>query len=486
MKRGIMLASVMLFCMTLISQVPEIAKLTAADAATGDHFGTIVSIYSDYAIISAWMDDDNGIDSGSAYIFKREEDTWTQQAKLLPDDGAPGDWFCSVVMSGDYALVGSMMDDDNGIDSGSAYVFKREGDTWVQETKLLPDDGQAGDWFAAYPYMNGDYVVAGSWMDDDNGTDSGSVYIFKREGDSWTQEAKLYADDSEAGDWFGNGVTMSGDYIFASAPYHFYDCGAVYVFKREGDTWTQHAKLLPEDIDAGDEFGSIAAHGDYLLAGSPFDDDNGIDSGSAYIFKRDGDTWVQEAKLVPNDGAPGNWFGYVLAIYGENAIVGAEQASTNGSYSGAAYWFRKEGDTWVQKAKIFPEDGNAGDRFGHSVAIYENTVFIGAHGHDQDLTNSGAVYVYDLAQLDDVPIRELDADAPRISIYPNPGKNIFNITCEGQTAIDQVVLYDMWGSKRLEEELTDNVLEVSGMPAGVYFLEINMDDRKAVKKLIIQ
>jgi hypothetical protein len=426
MKRGIMLVSALLFCMTLISQVPEIAKLTADDPDPGDWFGVLVSVYGDYAVIGALSDDENGLDSGAAYVFKREGDTWSQQAKLLPDDGAPGDWFCSVSMYGDYALVGSMMDDDNGIDSGSAYVFKREGDSWVQETKLLPDDGEAGDWFGAYPYMNDEYVVSGSWMDDDNGSNSGSVYVFKREGDTWTQEAKLLADDSEAGDWFGNVVTMSGDYIFASAPFHFYECGAVYVLKKTGDTWAQHDKLLPEDIDAGDEFGSIAAHGDYLLAGSPFDDDNGTDSGSAYIFKLEGDEWVQEAKLVPDDGAPGNWFGYVLAIYGENAIIGAERASTNGSYSGAAYWFRKEGDTWVQKAKIFPEDGNAGDRFGHAVAIHEHTVVIGAYGHDQNINNSGAAYVYDLVQLEDVPIREVDVDDLRISIYPNPVKNLWS------------------------------------------------------------
>ena len=121
-------------------------KITAADGAAHDRFGYSVSISGDYAVAGAHGDDDNGIFSGSAYIFKRSGTSWVQEAKLLPSDGDVHDQFGqSVSISGEYAVVGAHSDDDNGGNSGSAYIFKRSGTSWVQEAKLLASDGAAGD-----------------------------------------------------------------------------------------------------------------------------------------------------------------------------------------------------------------------------------------------------------------------------------------------------------------------------------------------------
>ena len=98
-------------------------KLTSSDAATYDYFGISVSIDGDYAVISAWKDDDNAYNSGSAYIFLRSGTTWTEQAKLTPSGGAIEDHIgCSVSIDGDYAVIGASHDDDIGSYSGSAYV----------------------------------------------------------------------------------------------------------------------------------------------------------------------------------------------------------------------------------------------------------------------------------------------------------------------------------------------------------------------------
>jgi len=103
----------------------ESNKITASDGADGDIFGRSVSISGDYAIVGAFWDDDNGIDSGSAYIFKRSGTSWAEEAKLTASDGAAIDQFgWSVSISGEYAIVGAHLDDDNGADSGSAYIFE--------------------------------------------------------------------------------------------------------------------------------------------------------------------------------------------------------------------------------------------------------------------------------------------------------------------------------------------------------------------------
>ena len=133
--------------------------------------------------------------------------------KITASDGAASDRFgISVSTSGDYAVVGAYFDDDNGDESGSVYVFKRAGTSWVQEAKLRPSDGAAGDQFGWSASISGDYAVVGAESDDDNGTDAGSAYLFKRTGRSWTEEAKIIPFDGAGDDNFGNSVSISGDY----------------------------------------------------------------------------------------------------------------------------------------------------------------------------------------------------------------------------------------------------------------------------------
>ncbi|MCH7886446.1 MAG: T9SS type A sorting domain-containing protein [Candidatus Marinimicrobia bacterium] len=272
------------------AQISEF-KLTASDNAAGDKFGFSISISGDYAVVGAEGNDDNGDFSGSAYVFKRTGTSWAQEAKLLAADGAEFDNFgFSVSISGDYAVVGAKSDDDNGLSSGSAYVFKRSGTIWAEEAKLLPAEGAAGDRFGFSVSISGDYAVVGAPFDDDNGTDAGSAYLFKRTGTSWTQEAKLLASDGAVEDSFGSSVSISGDYAVVGARCdddNGTDSGSAYLFKRTGTSWTQEAKLLPSDGAAGDHFGwggSVSISGDYAVVGAWGDDDNGDASGSVYVY----------------------------------------------------------------------------------------------------------------------------------------------------------------------------------------------------------
>ena len=326
---------------TVHAQISEF-KIIASNGAVDDEFGHSVSISGDYAVVGAHFDDDNGSASGSAYVFKRTGTSWTQEAKLLPSDGAADDVFGqSVFISGDYAFVGARGDDDNGSLSGSAYVFKRTGTTWTEESKLLASDGAIGDFFGESVSISGDYAVVGAWADDDNGSVSGSAYVFKRSGTSWAQEAKLLPSDGAAEDRFGASVSISGDYAVVGA---WSDddngnlSGSAYVFKRSGTSWAQEAKLLPSDGAAEDLFGlSVSISGDYAVVRNAGDDDNGSNSGSAYLFKRSGTSWAQEAKLLASDGAAEDLFGYSVSISGDYAVVGAIWDDDNGDRSGSAY-----------------------------------------------------------------------------------------------------------------------------------------------------
>ena len=164
----------------------------------------------DTAVVGARLDDDNGDNAGSVFVFVRSGTTWTLQQKLTASDGQPGDEFgISVSLDGDNLLIGASDDDDNGSDSGSAYVFVRNGTTWTQQQKLTASDGAFDDFFGFSVSVSGDTALVGAWQDDDNGSNSGSAYVFLRIGTTWSQQQKLTDSDGPDEDRFGYAVSIS-------------------------------------------------------------------------------------------------------------------------------------------------------------------------------------------------------------------------------------------------------------------------------------
>ncbi|MFH1155613.1 MAG: FG-GAP repeat protein [Pseudomonadota bacterium] len=367
-------------------------KLTASDGVSGDAFGASVSVSGDTAIIGADWDDDNGNASGSAYVFKRSNGTWVQQAKLTASDAdADTNFGYSVSLSGDTAIVSAWGDDDNGLNSGSVYIFQRSGDTWTQQAKLMASDGAAGDSFGVSVSVSGDTAIVGAHYDDDAGTNSGSAYVFKRSGTIWTQQAKLTASDAAAFDYFGFSVSVSGDTAIIGSTYKDKN-GAAYIFQRSGDTWTQQAKLTASDAAQSDAFGwSVSVYDDTAIVGATSNDDDGSFSGSAYIFKRSGTAWNQQTKLTPSPGAADLFFGYSVSLSGDIALIGAYGDTDNGHNSGSAYIFKRSGGTWTQQTKIVAGDGAANDIFGCSVSLSGSNAIIGAENGDK-------AYIIDLTQ----------------------------------------------------------------------------------------
>jgi len=373
-----------MLAMPAVGQVlNEDAKLLPTDGAATNNFGFSVALSGTTALTGAPFDDDNGALSGSAYLF--DTTTGQQIAKLLPEDGAVADYFgYAIAVSGTTALVGAW----SGSGSGSAYLFDTT--TGQQIAKLLPADGAAGDDFGFSVAISGSTALVGAPGDDDNGSQSGSAYLF----DTTTgqQLAKLLPADGAANDDFGSSVALSGTTALVGA---FLDddngdrSGSAYLF--DTTAGQQIAKLLPADGAALDFFGfSVAISGTTTLVGAPGDDDNGTDSGSAYLF--DTTTGQQLAKLLPADGAVGDEFGLSVAISGTTAMIGAQSDDDNGASSGSAYLF--DTTTGQQIAKLLPADGAESDRFGSSVAISGSTALVAAPLDDDNGSGSGSAYLY--------------------------------------------------------------------------------------------
>jgi len=374
-------------------------RITASDGTAQNSFGGSVSIAGAYAIVGARANDDNGAGSGAAYIFRRDGAVWIQQAKLTPSDGAPADGFgYSVSISGEFALVGAPFDDDDGVDSGSAYIFIRDGGMWTQQAKLKAADGAAEDRFGTSVSIAGEYALVGTPGDDDNGSDSGSAYVFQRDVTNWSGQAKLTAGDGAAEDRLGESVSLSDTYALLGAPGdddNGSGSGAAYVFKRDVADWNEEAKLTADDGAAEDLLGaSVALSGAYALAGAPGDDDHGSGSGAAYLFERDGIFWTEAQKLTANDGAAEDTFGVSVSIDGESALIGTPGDDDHGSGSGAAYVFKRGVTDWGQQNKLTASDGAAGDLFGCCVSVSGGDVIAGAVNADYFGQDSGAAYVF--------------------------------------------------------------------------------------------
>ncbi|TGL13516.1 hypothetical protein EHQ50_08525 [Leptospira meyeri] len=410
------------------------AYLKAPNAEASDQFGTAVAISGDTIVVGAIGESSNqttitngegassdntlGL-SGAVYVYQRTGSTWSQQAYIKAPNAEASDQFgVAVAIDGDTIVVGANLEDSNqttitngptasgdnsASNSGAVYVFKRSGSTWSQQAYLKPSNGEASDQFGFPVAISGDTIVVGTYLEDSNQTT------------------------------ITNGPTASGDNSATSA-------GAIYVFQRSGSTWSQQAYIKPSNAETQDSFGKgLAISGDTIVAGANLEDSNqttitnggtassnngATSAGAAYVYQRNGSTWVEQAYLKAPNAEAGDQFGEDVAISKDTIVVAAfAEASnqitiTNGpsassdnsaANAGAAYVFKRIGSTWIHEAYLKAPNAKTDEYFGTSLAIEGDTIAISAIYEDsgqRTVTNgptisidnssprSGAIYVY--------------------------------------------------------------------------------------------
>ncbi|MGP1347435.1 MAG: FG-GAP repeat protein [Phycisphaerales bacterium] len=318
--------------------------------------------------------------------YQQQHSELAHDRKIIPSDGEWGDRFgSSVALAGESALIGT----EEGIAAGSAYLFSTASGDRI--AKLTAVRSKAEDYFASAIGLSVDIIVIGCRFDDEHGIDSGSVYLFDR--NTRQRKAILLASDGSERDHFGYSVGVSSENIVVGAPRDDdkgESSGAIYVFDIRGQ---QTNKLTPGDGAQGDHFGhSVDIYENMAIVGARNDGDKGKDSGSAYIFNiKTGQLIV---KLLPTDGVPGDQFGTSVAIYDTVAIVGVPNSSSRGERSGSAYLF--DVNSGRQIAKLVPNDLEADDRFGISVARWGRFAVVGAPGRGSKGPETGVAYVFDV------------------------------------------------------------------------------------------
>lgn len=354
-------------------------KVTASDGAENSYFGSAAAIEGTTAVIGA---DGDASFKGAAYIFADAGGIWSEVQKISADDGAGGEQFgYRAELEGDTLVVSAFSATVNGNTAqGAAYVFTNDTTTWTQAQKLVADDGGLFDNFGASIALDGETIVVGANGATVDGVPAqGAAYVYTGSGASWRQEQKLIADDGTDYDNFGLSAALKGGTAFIGSPLAPVDGnngqGAVYLFTESAGTWTQTQKLVASDGAANDSFGmALAFDGTTLFVGATSHDG----TGTVYVFTDSGGTWTEVQKLVSDDAASGDSFGNAIAVSGSNVLIAADIATVDGNTSrGAAYLFTATAGGWVQSHKFIASDGATDDFFGAVLALDGNTALIG-------------------------------------------------------------------------------------------------------------
>ena len=292
---------------------------------------------------------------------------------------------------GSRAIVGANLEDEGTTNGGACYVYKASGGTWTLEQQILPSpvSGYFGN--SVSMDSDGTRVAIGAPYDATGGSGAGAVFIYKREGTVWSLEQKLLADDTGTNQILGNSISISDDgaYVVAGANGDASNTGAAYVFARTGTTWAQQQKILPSDSEAGAQFGfscGISGDATRLVVGAYYDDaTGGAGSGAAYVFTRSGTSWAQESKLVAAASQAGEGAGNSVAIdrNGTRIVVGAYWRTVSSlTLAGAAFVWKRTGTTWAEEATFVSSSPEATDYFGYACGIDANgeRVIIGSPG----------------------------------------------------------------------------------------------------------
>ncbi|WP_154221945.1 FG-GAP repeat protein [Marinicella rhabdoformis] len=430
-------------------------KLTAFDGMADDFYGTAVSISNNRALVGSKYHDPsiNQVtveNAGAVYYYEYENGQWTFKQKIIASDADTNDQFGNAIsLSGDRLMIGSFRNDEESGDAGAVYVFEFNNSTWVETEKLTASDAANSDWFGYTIAVHQDTAMIAASSNDDLGNRSGKIYVFNHDGQNWIEGQKLTTSDGTDNTRLGASISLSTNRMVAGANFHPTNGlagGAAYVFEYNSNNslWEETQQLLSDSIIDGANFGhAVSLSGDRILVGAIEDTGIVADSGAAYLFEYDGQSWALRQKITEAAVDGGDEFGSAVSVVGDRLYIGAQNAGFNGAYSGVVYVYDRLSDDmlgtdWVKSDEIFGLDTNARDEFGVSISMDGGQMMIGAHRDFAVANNGGSAYIMDASFPVKVSVTGLSAGND--FIIQNNGGDDLTIT-ENSTVMFPTQLY---------------------------------------------
>lgn len=316
----------------------------------------------------------------------------------------------SISADGSTMIVGSHRDSGTVEFAGAAYVFTLSAGKWVLQAKLTASNPVVGAYFgiAVAISADGSTAVIGESRRFNYESSAGAAYVFTRSGDTWTQQAQLFASEPKSTAYFGESVAINADgSTIVIGAYQETNpvsaAGAVYVFPRTGSSWGQPVRLTVESPRPSEYFGksvAISYDGTVLVVGASnarFNTING--AGQVHIFQRFGESWTRLASRYASDPSGSANFGWSVAISGDAstiAVGACRKTITGANQAGVVYIIARSGENWTEQAKLFASPSKSYAQFGWSVAVNGDgaTLIVGARTDPTQGSNAGAAYVF--------------------------------------------------------------------------------------------
>jgi uncharacterized repeat protein (TIGR02543 family) len=319
-----------------------------------------------------------------------------QETKLVPFDGVAGDGYGQVAVFENFIVIGSCNNREKASNAGAFYVYNTNNPNFVR--KVTAYDGARDDFFGCMVSIHGDYIAASALQDDDKGSNSGSVYVYKLSDPNYVR--KITAFDGRYGEYFGSEVVIYNDYLVVGSPNTNDYVGGIYLYKLSDTSFVR--KITPSNGSEGGDFGnynSISVYNNFIVVGAQQTNNiNGSRAGTVYIY--DIENPLYERKIVAFDGSggstfiPGDYFGSSVSVYGDYVVVGATFDNDGGQYAGSVYIYKLSDPNYVRK--IYSYDAVIGGRFGYEVAIYGDYFIVGAPAFGNE-NIQGSAYLYKLS-----------------------------------------------------------------------------------------
>lgn len=369
-------------CASIASAQMVGVEVVPNNGLTGILFGTSVGISGDVAAVGASFANGN---RGAVYVYERNGSAWPYSATLVPNENIVGDQVGAYTeVQGNQVFAGSPAHGTaSGPYPGAVFVFTRNGGTWTETQMLQPNPIVDGGRFGARYAVDGTTLVI-------SGTATGGAkiaYVFTNQGGTWTQTGTLQP--AEGGD-FGTHVSISGNVAVIGAANGLNGAsaqtGVAYVFTRTGGTWSETTRLSGVTSVAGDQFGtSVSVSGNRIVVGAPRESIGGTRKGAAHVFGFSGGAWNEITQLSAIDGMSGNTFGKDVRVCGQRIFVGSSNLSQGGNSSeGAVYQWNEIGGVWTSQGEFtLPSPGRSNAYFGDHLGVSANGLIVGAPFIDQ-------------------------------------------------------------------------------------------------------
>jgi len=378
-------------------------KLLASDGASLDRFGQAVSLDGAWALVGA----PGKSPDGAIYFFRNNAGVWTQHSKVVPAGLEPGEQAGSkVCLNGTLAVTGAP-GPPFGSQRGSAYVFRFNGTAWVQEQKVFPPAPTTVETFGRTVAIQGDDLLVGAF---DAAKGKGKVFVFHFDGTAWVLTQKITPPAVTHPELFGFALAMDSGWAVVGATDDLARGEEVYFYRRTpAGAWkfVQTASPFdPTNQHDSDAFGLTLALRDPIagIGASRHEHFGGLAStGAVYVFRRQGKTWTGEQEVLPDDLKGGDAFGSAVAVDGDS-VLGTRPLNPTASGSGTATLFLHHGIIWSSAMRIEPFDPAFSDRFGFSAALREGTALIGNPTGTNGATDSGAAYVTVLPRVNTISL----------------------------------------------------------------------------------